>query len=88
MSLRPPCSASCAHFRLRLSELIDCELEPSDRAEVLRHLAACADCAWLEQELELLVDAIRRLGAGTGCRWPVELAAQRTAGAKDRSSGE
>ena len=39
----------------RLSEYLDDELEPSERAELERHLASCADCASTLDELTAVV---------------------------------
>jgi hypothetical protein len=39
----------------RLSDYIDGELDPRDRADVERHLAACAECRRVEAELRAVV---------------------------------
>jgi hypothetical protein len=47
----------------RLSEYLDDELEPSERAEFERHLASCADCASTLDELSAVVARAANLPA-------------------------
>jgi anti-sigma factor RsiW len=64
LALRP--AAPCDVIRSRLSEYLDGELAPHDRAEVALHLAACAPCARLALELALVVAALRERSASQG----------------------
>jgi hypothetical protein len=44
-----------AHWTERLSEYLDGELEPAERAAVARHLAKCAECAGVLADLRAVV---------------------------------
>jgi anti-sigma factor RsiW len=63
MSQRQRADASpCPRVRGCLSEFIDGELDAATRAEVSRHLAACGECARLEEDLEVVIETLHRLG--------------------------
>ena len=49
------------HETARLSDYMDGELTPAERAEVDAHLADCPDCARVLQDLEAVVSAAGRL---------------------------
>jgi len=53
---------NCQTIRPRLSEFVDDALDPQTRAAVDAHLAACAACSALVDDLSRLRSAARRLG--------------------------
>jgi hypothetical protein len=58
-SALPPCDA----IQPRLSELVDDDLDPADRAAIETHVRGCARCAALVEDLGRIRQAARGLGA-------------------------
>ncbi|BDG02241.1 zf-HC2 domain-containing protein [Anaeromyxobacter oryzae] len=56
-------AGACEAVRSQLSEYLDRELGPDERAHVTLHLAACAACARVALELALVVGALHQLSA-------------------------
>ena len=56
------CEAICAE----LSDYLDRELAPEERARVAAHLVACAGCERLARELAAVVRALHALGCCQG----------------------
>ena len=59
---RAPGGLSCGEVLARVSDFIDGELAPLEKAQVEAHLRACERCAKLGSSMRLLVESLRRLG--------------------------
>jgi DNA-directed RNA polymerase specialized sigma24 family protein len=59
----PPAGGlTCGEALARVSDFIDGELAPLERAQVEAHLRACERCAKLGSSMRLVVESLRRLG--------------------------
>lgn len=58
-------AGKCEAIRARLSDYLDGELGPHERARVVLHLAACAACARLALELAFVVAALHERSASS-----------------------
>lgn len=55
-------SASCSEFEAELNLYLDGELEPRACLRIERHLASCAGCRDLLEDLSTIVETARTLG--------------------------